>query len=137
MKDNLKIFLLRSWVIGMVVVVVHMMMGFQHLAIGLFLGIINAFVVDLFYLTIRKGNTAKYPKGWKLLLNTAINIIIAVGISLIIRLIDLWLIEAGLVKIPIEPFRYIAFYQIIYYGVRFLYIEIKRIFERKKHESNS
>jgi len=137
MKDNLKIFLLRSWVIGMVVVVVHMMMGFQHLVIGLFLGILNAFVVDLFYLTIRKGNTAKYPKGWKLLLNTVINIIIAVGISLIIRLIDLWLINADLVKIPIEPFRFIAFYQIIYYGIRFLYIEIKRIFERKKHESNS
>jgi peptidoglycan biosynthesis protein MviN/MurJ (putative lipid II flippase) len=121
----------------MVVVVVHLMIGWQHLMIGLILGLVNAFLVDLFVLTIRKGNQGKFQKGWKLFLNVLINILIAITLSLLIRLIDFQLLKAELITIPIEPFRFIAYYQIMYYGFGFGYNKIKSYIERKKHESNT
>ncbi|MGD9604754.1 MAG: hypothetical protein AB7V00_01200 [Bacilli bacterium] len=135
MKDRFKIFILRSWVIGMVVVVVYFMMSLQHIFIGLILGIINTFLVDLLSLTINKGNQAAFPTGWKLFFKTIFNIAIAIIISLIIRLIDLQLLKNNLITMPIETFRFIAYYQIIYYGSLFVYNKIKRLIERNKNET--
>ncbi|MGD9886351.1 MAG: hypothetical protein AB7T03_00130 [Bacilli bacterium] len=137
MKDSLKIFLLRSWVIGVVVVVGHFMMKLQHLSIGLILGVINTFLVDLVVLTILKGNQTHFPKGWKLFLRTILNIVTAIGLSLIIRLIDLALLNKGLITMPIETFRFIAYYQVMYYFGFFVYKKILVIIERKKYESNT
>jgi len=121
----------------MVVVVVHFMMGFQHLFIGLILGIINTFFVDLVILTITKGNQAHFSTGLKLFYRTVFNIAVAIIISLLIRLIDLQLLKKNIITMPIETFRFIAYYQIIYYGSFYLYKKIYNLIERKKNESHS
>jgi hypothetical protein len=131
MKDSTKIFLIRSWTIGMAVVVVHYLMGLQHLFIGIFLGIVNTFFIDYYIETIRLCNRGEMPKGKKLLLNLALNLLISITLCFLIRLIDYGLLKAKIVEIGIEPFRFILFYQILYYGIKAI---ISRIVKNHKEK---
>lgn len=105
----------------MVVFVVAYLMGLQHFFIGLILGLVNTFIVDYYVDTIKRGNQGDIVRGMVLLRKTFTNIIIALSICMCIRAIDYGLLTARLVDIPIEPFRFIIFYQIIYYGFSFLF----------------
>ena len=134
MPFRIKELLIRSWVIGMTVMVVHYLMGFQHVFIGLFLGIINTFLVEYFLDTLNLGSRASLSQGWKLFFKTIKNIVIAISISLIIRLIDYQLLIHGLLEIPIEPFRYILIYQLIYYPFMFFINKLKKLLKRKNED---
>ncbi len=58
MKETKITFLIKSWVIGMVVVVVHFLMHLQHFFIGFILGIINAFITSRYTDTMIYGKDA-------------------------------------------------------------------------------
>jgi hypothetical protein len=105
-------------------------MGLQHLFIGLFIGIVNSLIVDLVYETIKKGNRAELEKKWRFVLKIVLNILISIVISLCIRLIDFQFLIRGIFKTPIEPFRFIIFYQAIYYLASYIIIKVKNRLER-------
>ena len=71
------------------------------------------------------------PKGKKLLLNLALNLLISITLCFLIRLIDYGLLKAKIVEIGIEPFRFILFYQILYYGIKAI---ISRIVKNHKEK---
>ena len=129
MKDATKIFLIRSWTIGMAVVVDHYFMGLQHLFFWLFLGIVNTFFIDYYIETIKLGNRGEMPNGKKLLQKLALNLLISIMLCLTIRLIDYGLLKAQIVEIVIEPFRFILSYQIINYSIKAI---ISRIVKKHK-----
>lgn len=131
MKDATKIFLIRSWTIGMAVVVVHYLMGLQHLFIGIFLGIVNTFFIDYYTETIKLGNRGEMPNGKKLLQKLALNLLISIMLCLTIRLIDYGLLKAQIVEIGIEPFRFILSYQIIYYSIKAIISRIVKNHKKK------
>ncbi|MDD4243122.1 MAG: hypothetical protein PHG08_02310 [Bacilli bacterium] len=131
MKDATKIFLIRSWTIGMAVVVVHYLMGLQHLFIGIFLGIVNTFFIDYYIETIKLGNRGEMPNGKKLLQKLALNLLISIMLCLTIRLIDYGLLKAQIVEIGIEPFRFILSYQIIYYSIKAIISRIVKNHKKK------
>jgi hypothetical protein len=131
MKDATKIFLIRSWTIGMAVVVVHYLMGLQHLFIGIFLGIVNTFFIDYYIETIKLGNRGEMPNKKKLLQKLALNLLISIMLCLTIRLIDYGLLKAQIVEIGIEPFRFILSYQIIYYSIKAIISRIVKNHKKK------
>ncbi|HHU23806.1 MAG TPA: hypothetical protein GXZ57_01810 [Acholeplasmataceae bacterium] len=131
MKDATKIFLIRSWTIGMAVVVVHYLMGLQHLFIGIFLGIVNTFFIDYYIETIKLGNRGEMPNGKKLLQKLALNLLISIMLCLTIRLIDYGLLKAQIVETGIEPFRFILSYQIIYYSIKAIISRIVKNHKKK------
>lgn len=121
MKDKVLAGLLRSWVIGMVVVIVYFMLHLQHLFIGLVLGIINTFFTDRFIDAIINGNKNTEITHKRLFLEALRNVSISVVIALIIRGIDFILLSNDVIEFPIEPFRFMLYYQLIYYGYLFVY----------------
>lgn len=133
MRDKVLAFLLRSWVIGMVVVIVYFMLHLQHFFIGLVLGIINTFFTERFIDAIINGNKTAEMTHKKLLLSVMKNITISVLIAFVIRGIDFALLSNDIVDIPIEPFRFMFYYQLIYYGYLLVYHKIIR---RKKNVNN-
>ena len=133
MRDKVLAFLLRSWVIGMVVVIVYFMLHLQHFFIGLVLGIINTFFTERFIDAIINGNKTTEMTHKKLLLSVMKNITISVLIAFVIRGIDFALLSNDIVDIPIEPFRFMFYYQLIYYGYLLVYHKIIR---RKKNVNN-
>jgi len=121
MGDKTKSILIRSWIIGSVVVVVHFLMHLQHFFIGLILGIVNVAITEPIENALTKGNKANNITHKAIIFKTLKNVAIAIILSLIIRGIDYMLLINKLVSIPIEPFRFIIFYQIMYYGFKYLY----------------
>lgn len=137
MKSETTIFLFRSWIIGSVVVIVHFLMHLQHFFIGFILGLVNTFFTDPYTKTIKIGNITESLTHKKMVLNSLLNILISVTISLIIRGIDFVLVTNNIVEMPIETFRFILFYQIIYYGFKYLYIFIVKKFKKKEIGENN
>ena len=135
-KETLYVVLIQSWVIGMVVVVVYFLMHLQHVSIGLFLGIIHAFLTDRLIDTLLKGNQSEVLGNKALVLKALKSIGIAVTISLMIRGIDYILLKNHIIEMPIEPFRFIIFYQTIYYSFKTLYRKMRGFYEKPfKHHN--
>lgn len=126
MKEKTLLLIFRSWVIGAVVVVVHFLLHLQHFFIGLILGLVNTFFTEPFSKNLDKSSVIEDMNHKKLILRSIKNIIIAVSISLIIRGIDYILVVNNIFEIPIEPFRFIILYQLIYYGFQYLITVIKK-----------
>lgn len=126
MKEKTLLLIFRSWVIGAVVVVVHFLLHLQHFFIGLILGLVNTFFTEPFSKNLDKSSVIEDMNHKKLILRSIKNIIIAVSISLIIRGIDYILVVNNIFEIPIEPFRFIILYQLIYYGFQYLITAIKK-----------
>ncbi|WP_025725021.1 hypothetical protein [Acholeplasma granularum] len=134
MKETKITFLIKSWVIGMVVVVVHFLMHLQHFFIGFILGIINAFITSRYTDTMIYGKDAIDKTNKYYIISAFKNILISVTISLIIRGIDYVLVSNNIFNMPIEPFRFIIFYQIIYYGFGFI---IQKLFKKDKNDEKN
>lgn len=130
MKEKTLLLIFRSWVIGAVVVVVHFLLHLQHFFIGLILGLVNTFFTEPFSKNLDKSSVIEDMNHKKLILRSIKNIIIAVSISLIIRGIDYILVVNNIFEIPIEPFRFIILYQLIYYGFQYLITAIKKRIEK-------
>lgn len=128
MSENLKVFLIKSWIIGAVVVIVYFMLHLQHFFIGLILGLVNTGITDPIINAIVTGNKTRKLTHKAIILSTLKNISIAVLFSLIIRGIDYLLLINKIVTMPIEPFRFIIMFQAMYYGNIYIY---KVLFKRK------
>ncbi len=124
MNESKWILLIQSWIIGMVVFVVHFMLGFQHVVIGVFLGIINGLLTKRILDTFHLGNRAPIYSNTVLFKKVVKEIGIGVSLSLMVRGIDYVLLVWHVVDMPIEPFRYVIIYQLLYYGFKYAYIKI-------------
>ena len=124
MNESKWILLIQSWIIGMVVFVVHFMLGFQHVVIGVVLGIINGLLTKRILDTFHLGNSAPVYSNTVLFKTVVKEIGIGVCLSLMVRMIDYILLIKHVIDMPIEPFRYVIIYQLLYYLFKYLFNKI-------------
>lgn len=115
MNESLKTFFIKSWAIGTACFVVGLMLALQHFMIGLILGLFNTFIIYPLCNTLNYKEESEKINHKNLLKSTIINVIVAITISLLIRVIDYNILKELIINYPIEPFRFTIMYQTIFY----------------------